>query len=371
MKAAPDVRLHFLDGLRGWGAVVVVLYHVFLDGFSINQTVSDTLRPIFLFNGVLAVWVFFLVSGFSLSIAFLRRPDYAGLTNIALGRYFRLALPVLCVTLVLYAFFAVGLVLPAEKRLPAFQTFLPVAPSLWQVFRSSLFDTFFDYSFATTLIAPLWTMRFELWGSCLVLGVLFVAGRLERRFLVYSAVGVVSYFVHPIYTAFIVGLVFAEIYVSDSWKRSKGNWSSATFLLFIPGVYGASLLHKAGEEPWGASLTVAILLTIPCIFNPPTARLLSGPISRFLGRISFPLYLIHGPLMLAYGNNAYRWIDEPTDVQKMLLNLSTVAVSIACATLLAPTDRWGIAAAKRFSAYLMGSSGTPSQAKNDARTTPR
>jgi hypothetical protein len=44
---------------------------------------------------------------------------------------------------------------------------------------------------------------------------------------------------------------------------------------------------------------------------------------------------------------------EPTDTQKVLLNISTVAVCIAAATLLAPIDRWGIVAAKRFSGYLM------------------
>ncbi|VTU28464.1 hypothetical protein [Variovorax sp. PBL-E5] len=57
--------------------------------------------------------------------------------------------------------------------------------------------------------------------------------------------------------------------------------------------------------------------------------------------------------MLAYGNNAYRWIETPTDLQKLLLNLSIVAVCIGSATLLAPMDRLGIASAKRISSFVM------------------
>ncbi|CAA2101527.1 acyltransferase family protein [Variovorax paradoxus] len=346
-------RLLFLDGLRGWGALIVLVYHVFLDAFPINSDVTIALRKFFFFNGVLAVWIFFLVSGLSLSVEFCRRRDQQSLTKIALGRYVRLAVPILCATFILYLFFVTGLILPAEQRLPNFQGFLPVAPSLWDVVRSSLFDTFFDYSFSKALIGPLWTMRFELWGSCLVLGALYVAGRLERRMLVYGALAVVAYFIHPIYTAFVFGLVLAEIHVSTPRSPSASLWSKASLLLLVPGIYGASLLPRAGNDPFGACLTVATLLIIPCIFNATLAKMLSGPVSRYLGRISFPLYLIHGPLLLAYGNRAYQWIDQPTDLEKLWLNLSIAAVSIASATMLTPIDRWGIRAAKELRDFLL------------------
>lgn len=346
-------RLLFLDGLRGWGALIVLIYHVFVDAFPINADVTIALRKLFFFNGVLAVWIFFLVSGLSISIEFCRRRDRQSLTKIALGRYVRLAIPVLCATFILYLFFVTGLVLPAEQRLPNFQSFLPVAPSLWDVIRSSLFDTFFDYSFSKALIGPLWTMCFELWGSCLVLGALYVAGRLERRMFIYAALAIVAYFIHPIYTAFVFGLVLAEIHVSKFRSRSASLWSKASLLLLVPGIYGASLLPRAGNDPFGACLTVATLLIIPCIFNTTLARMLSGSVSRYLGRISFPLYLIHGPLLLAYGNRAYQWIDQPTDLEKLWLNLSIAAVCIACATVLTPIDQWGIRAAKGLRDFLM------------------
>lgn len=285
--------------------------------------------------------------------AYCRRRDSQTLAKIALGRYVRLALPILCAAAFLYLLFALGMVLPAEQRLPKFQAFLPSAPDLWDVIRLSTFEVFFAYNAAATLIAPLWTMPFDLWGSCLVLGALFVAGRLERRGYVYAALAVVAYLVHPIYSTFVVGLVLAEVHVSALWARHAAKLSLPAMMLFVVGVLAASLLPKEADEHHAAYFAVALLLTLSGIFSRPMSALLSGGTSQFLGRISFPLYLIHGPLMLSYGNIAYRWIAAPTDFQKLMLDLSIVAVCIGSATLLAPMDRLGIAAAKRFSDFAM------------------
>ena len=55
MRETATDRLDFLDGLRGWGAVAVLLFYVFVETFPISTTVTGTLRHIFMFNGVLAV----------------------------------------------------------------------------------------------------------------------------------------------------------------------------------------------------------------------------------------------------------------------------------------------------------------------------
>ena len=82
-------RLRFLDGLRGWAAVVVLLHHVFIDGLPANGFMADrTLwAKVFFVNGTLAVCVFFVISGFSLSIRYLDRGDGGTLARIAAGRY--------------------------------------------------------------------------------------------------------------------------------------------------------------------------------------------------------------------------------------------------------------------------------------------
>ena len=69
MESGPQ-RLRFLDGVRGWAAVVVLLYHIFIDGLPANSFMADRALwgKVFFLNGTLAVCVFFVVSGFSLSV---------------------------------------------------------------------------------------------------------------------------------------------------------------------------------------------------------------------------------------------------------------------------------------------------------------
>jgi peptidoglycan/LPS O-acetylase OafA/YrhL len=94
-------RLRFLDGLRGWAAVVVLLHHVFIDGLPANALMADRSlwAKVFFLNGTLAVSVFFVISGFSLSIRYLETGNGSALGRIAAGRYLRLALPIFAIWL--------------------------------------------------------------------------------------------------------------------------------------------------------------------------------------------------------------------------------------------------------------------------------
>jgi peptidoglycan/LPS O-acetylase OafA/YrhL len=98
-------RLRFLDRLRGWAAVVVLLHHLFVDGLRANSFMAYRAlwAKVFFLNGVLAVSVFFVISGISLSIRYLETGDARALGRIAAGRYLRLALPIFAICAVTYA----------------------------------------------------------------------------------------------------------------------------------------------------------------------------------------------------------------------------------------------------------------------------
>src|SRR5262245_49552116 len=93
-RAVPAERYVFLDGLRGWGAAVVLVYHYLVQVFPPSQEAASILSRVIFLNGTMAVWVFFVVSGFSLSIGYIRRRDARALTRLAIGRYPRLAIPI-------------------------------------------------------------------------------------------------------------------------------------------------------------------------------------------------------------------------------------------------------------------------------------
>jgi peptidoglycan/LPS O-acetylase OafA/YrhL len=90
------MRFRFLDALRGWAAVVVLFHHIFIDGLPANRFMADRLfwSKCFFMNGTYAVCLFFVISGFSLSIGYLQSGDDRGLARMAAGRYLRLAVPI-------------------------------------------------------------------------------------------------------------------------------------------------------------------------------------------------------------------------------------------------------------------------------------
>jgi peptidoglycan/LPS O-acetylase OafA/YrhL len=352
-------RLFFLDGIRGWGALSVLLYHVFIDALPVSPNLAKMLAPIPLFNGHLAVLIFFVISGFSLSIHYFRTHDRDALINISLGRYLRLAVPILITSALVYSCFKLGLVVDTMDRPERIQDLLKTAPSAWDVVRFSLYDVFFKYDSSKTLIPPLWTMQTEIWGSCLVIGTLLVVPRLGRRFAIYGAVALVSYCISPTYSAFVIGMVFAEVYASSGLKKHRKSLGIIAALMLAPALiliwHIPALSVGVPPTQHTYNLIAALILSFSLIFNARFAKFLSGRLSRFLGKISFPLYLIHALILYTFSAHMYKLAGPATtDGIRIAINLSTVIVSIIAAYFLIPADRLGIRASKAFAKFMRG-----------------
>lgn len=71
-STAADQRTYFLGGLRSWGSVIVLLYHTFVEIFPPTPEIGRVLLHLFPFNGGLAVFIFFIVSGYALSLGYIQ-----------------------------------------------------------------------------------------------------------------------------------------------------------------------------------------------------------------------------------------------------------------------------------------------------------
>ena len=105
--AAGAQRLVYLDGLRGWMALIVVLHHLFGDWLLTPAELAHhgtgwaaalyKWTPLgIVTDGQQAVFVFFAISGIALTYPVLRSsaPDRT-LAGMAIWRYPRLAVPIL------------------------------------------------------------------------------------------------------------------------------------------------------------------------------------------------------------------------------------------------------------------------------------
>jgi peptidoglycan/LPS O-acetylase OafA/YrhL len=322
-----------LEAMRGIAAAVVVLYHVILAFTPKGVTTMPHGPGLFvlvvqfllgLVNGSAAVAVFFVLSGFLTSLPFARDRSAARIASSLLKRWPRLAgltmvgclISWLLVTVFGDVYKAAGAVIgsnwmtthangPLEGH-----AFTPLA-ALWQgaVPAFTTGDVWFD--------PPLWTMRIELFCSLaayLAAPLLFAVRRWDLRIALALLGMVLSGVGYPLtyFTDFLFGGLLAMAYTEGRFPR-LGNAQAA--LLGVLALYLFSftyqqvlLIHApikaiiphgdTSHYVWDIATGLAMLVLLG---HPPTTRLCSGGWAAWAGRFSFPVYLLHVPLLLSVG----------------------------------------------------------------------
>jgi peptidoglycan/LPS O-acetylase OafA/YrhL len=344
-------RLVFLDGLRGWGAVFVLLCHIFWNGLPVNALAED-LKYVVPFSGALAVLVFFVVSGFSLSIGYLAEGRLQSWCRIAAGRYLRLAIPIFTTCALVHFVMVFGLVAPAPDRLPVFQPFFNFVPTVGHLLKFSLFDIFFGYDFRETYAGPLWTMSIELIGSFVVLLAILIMRPLPYRPLLLAALSGLILGFAPWENAAYLALFPAGAALADCFNR---GWielipKSVGLLLLLLGCLSPVVLSHI---PSAWRVVSVLPLVVGSIAVPSTRAWLSGSFSAHLGRISFPLYLVHGPILCFVGEPLTREVGDGL-VLKILVQFAVVFLSFAAAVAFVPVNEFAIALARQFGRWSTG-----------------
>jgi peptidoglycan/LPS O-acetylase OafA/YrhL len=343
--AAIVQRLKFLDGLRGWAAVFVLLYHVFCDGIPFDAALGSHLRLFVPFNGGVGVFVFFLVSGFSLSIDYLARGDLRSWLRTTFGRYFRLTIPIFFACLVVHIAMKLGAIVPPSERLLRFQEFLTFTPTLEHLVRFSFYGVFFDYS--DSYIGPLWTMRYELAGSFIALLSALAFRHTRWQFGYFLVMAAIILKVAPnedykMLAFFPVGCALASCHLR--------GW-----LNLIPHPLGAALFCSGFAIPifvpysvaaWGSAATLLILGSLSM---PPARAFLENRLSSWLGVICFPLYLIHGPVIWLLGEPLMRNLGHVI-AAKIVIEFAVIAASLVAARSFLWTEHIAIAAGRYIGA---------------------
>lgn len=323
-------RIRSLDGLRGAAAVVVLLYHSIIlspvaaalylapqnDGPSIGSPFWIIARsPLQLFfSGQEAVLVFFVLSGFALTIPVLRATSFDWLAYYP-RRLVRLMLPV-AASVIIAAI--IILCTPQDPSLATSQwagPFLPVDLNPGAVIQG--IDLLGGDG---SINNPLWSLRYEVLFS-LLLPVYLLLARPGRRhwFLVVAGaviVMVLGEFASDVTLVFLPSFLFGVLIAmrySNTQGRQNSPASEPTNSLRWAAILVVSLL--ALESMWvldavgldgslpksfahiAATLGAAGLVLVVTRWR-PTARVFEARPMLWLGKISFSLYLVHVPIIL-------------------------------------------------------------------------
>ena len=360
-----------LEAMRGVASFSVLAWHL-AGAFFQRPVFTVSPREWFaIFTGPAAVNFFFVLSGLVLTRRALAQGDASALARSALKRWPRLAGPIVITMLLSYALYRAGLYYTAESNLISNSAWLqmfvrlgPVHPGFVDALRKGVFDVLFrgDYEYDGNL----WTMMYEFRGSFLALGLAMAliplrhASRLAPVMLAGTAILAVG-FMDVQYLTFVAGVLLAAVL---AWRPL--HLPLAVVVLF--GVVGLYLVgYTDGADYRGMPLigahvspvmiqTVAALLILVAIEGAPAVqRALSGKFAVLLGRLSFPVYLVHtlvicslgcATLVLVQGHLPGRW-------PRICAVLVSIAGTLAVAWPLAMWDVWWVRQVNRAAAILI------------------
>ncbi|UUL77630.1 acyltransferase [Pseudarthrobacter sp. Fe7] len=311
-----STRYGAIDGLRGLAAAVVVIHHCFLVSPSLSLAVARvdtehiepwvwwmTFTPLhLLWSGTEAVYVFFILSGFVLTLPFVGgsqlQPTW--LAYYA-KRFIRIYLPV-------WASLAIALLLAwiaPRTGSPDLSGWLLIHDESPNVFSDGLL-----IGGADALNSPLWSLQWEMLFSITLPLYVALALRIRNAWLpclltLFSliALGTVTYLPAIVYMSmFGVGVLLALR--RDSLEQfgrtlSRVKWG---------GLIASSLLLLSSRWLFPQLPTVicmacigGALLVIAFIACPPIAGAGNHRLLQWLGTRSFSLYLVHEPIVVSIG----------------------------------------------------------------------
>lgn len=294
----PPERNLALDGLRGWAALSVVVYHFCYETFGVLFPVFRT--PVFhAFNGELAVCLFFVLSGEALSSPFFAGKGERAVAALAVKRLPRLAIPVLASSLLIFCIARLGLTANHQAALLVHRVDwlglrLPEAPKLSVVIRNSLIGTFSDGGLDAQINPFLWTMKIEMMGSITVFAILFCWRHVRAPALLLLGLAALCFTTFPadLIGDFLLGILLAHCRARGLMRIERHR--PAILILSAIGIVLALCIsarcHLHFEDKRFAPV-YAPLLVVSIFFNEPAVRFFRSAPSRLLGRISFSLYL--------------------------------------------------------------------------------
>ncbi|MDN7904909.1 acyltransferase [Burkholderia diffusa] len=395
-------KFEFVDGLRGVAALQVVLLHyasAFLpvftraglpEHFAWEKAASNS--PLFVaFQGYVAVYVFFIMSGFVLAGSFLN--STSPIATQALKRSLRLYIPVaasLIIAALLKLFFHSAQLHASEISGSTWLTQLwsndlspvqfakelAINSMLFGYGQSSIFSHIQFLASSQTLTPvvhstnpPLWTLHLEFWGSIVLLMLASII-RSFPKVIARSAMLVLFVIAGTSFLSlFLIGFVTYLNVNTNNLKTSPSHSAvgltmlgGGILLAFIPLEHQFHhILDSISWMPVMSALDAfqfqcevsASLIFLGVLLCKGARELLSSRIPQWLGKISFSLYLTHFGILLTLGCAVFSWIRP---FGYMTAVIASTSIGLTASLLIAVpfykyVDRTSIRISRRVAQY--------------------
>lgn len=349
--AAAGPRLRSLDGLRGAAALIVLVHHSLLlfPGLAgvyyagrkaqVLPPVEDALAysPLHLvWAGTESVYLFFVLSGLVLALPVLARPGFDWVAYYP-RRLVRLYGPVVAAVLL----GALTFTLVPRFNDDSLGTWVNRRPNAYTA--DAFVEDFTLVAGSSGRISPLWSLQWEVLFSLLLpLYVLLLVP--QRRLDGLRAVALLALLALGSWTGnealFYLSMFGVGVLTACRWPTLEDlarRWSAGRRWFWPTVVVLGALLTTArwnltglgADPPLARQLAVLAvpgvwLLLLAAAFSPSARAVCERPFLQWAGRVSFSLYLVHEPIVLAA-----RFLTEPASPWLAIALAVPVAVLVA------------------------------------------
>jgi peptidoglycan/LPS O-acetylase OafA/YrhL len=401
-----------LESIRGLAAVQVLLLHVFSAfapelvfalpaGSAIASAIH--LSPLyFLYDGYSAVYIFFVLSGYVLTRAFERQ--LANPLSQIIARIIRLGLPamaaVLVAALLMLIFGRPNVAAGALSGSSWFANQWDSSASFLTVIRDGIANALFlGYSGLPgvaflapwqqpanqSLVTPLWTLSIEFYGSIIVLALCWCARRSRLLWWAVALLGA-AFTVRSAYICFFVGHFLAALARAEKPAPASKLLpvSSILFGIFICVLaeiwqpewlrslcaHPTALLFPGQFAPMQQKAFGAILVLIGLIELQAARDVLSRPWLVARSQLSFPLYLIHWPILCGPSAALFLMLNDAIGHEWARLSaiVTGIGLTFAASILFLPVDRRAVELSRALRKRMSGRSEKASRAPTAVAT---
>lgn len=347
-------KLDHLEGLRGIAALAVVVGHSLGAFFPHREHLERDVSSILglahvLYDGGFAVLIFFVLSGYVLTYRANNADGVRTLERTTIKRYPRLMLPALGSILFAYLLLANGWMYTQQVA--------PLTDSIWlswfYKFPANFGEALRQGAIGAVLLgetsynSSLWTISIEFYGALLVIGLAILfrnAGHWRLIAFVVSGVLAVWHFgtTGVYYASLIAGLILTTTQDNRTWPPVLAV-AVCCVALFLGGINDGpqyawintldlTVNRHEIDKATAAKSVAAILLVLAILKCGALQKILSSRICRYLGRVSFSVYLLHVPIICSAGCFAY--LQAHSVMSHRAAGLLAIAISVALTMLI-------------------------------------
>lgn len=397
--AAPKKYTAYLDGIRGTAAFIVFLNHfslVFYCAYATLKPAHSHLHGLemayaqswfsFLNNGGFAVAIFFVLSGYVLSRSYFFSGNLDTVISGLHRRFIRLYIPIAFTLILSFILLVAHLYYNVQvSRITTSDWFFRqwrFGQPLYRLFTSITYGTMFrgDASFNTCL----WTISTEFFGSLFVYALLAFTHFTPRYRLLFICLAMYFFVatVSPFYLAFVLGITLCY---TERWlQRHRSLLTAASAFVLLGTSFTLASLPFSGPfsgtwqytfkstvwdyTPW-CLVAAAYMLVLGFLMLPALQKVFSLRLFRFLGYISFSLYLLHPLLLGSFSSWLFLKLYHSCgyNTSAAIVFIASIGILIPASWLMARyVDQAGINLARRI--YTITTKTQPTQSNEEKDT---